>query len=140
MNQFGQVVSTNYDSYSSVPMEVTVQKPTPVAATDYSVDEGYQLLVFDVKIDKKGGDGYASAFYLDFTLTDDSGHLCDNNGYSAAVPSNQRLKLTSLTGSITSASGKIAFAVPKGKDYSKYTLLWAGGKDDGEAAQVGWQG
>lgn len=111
--------------------------------TSYPYDEGTQALIFDVKYKVTSADGYLITTPLSFSLIDENGRNCHRATSSSnnVVLGKDYVDVESLRGGeTTDYSGKIVFVVPKGKDYSKYTLLWNDDYDGGTEAGFGWQG
>lgn len=125
----------------SEKLKITASKGTPHDGGDDTVgspDEGYQLLIFDVKATLKSG-SMAVFSYTQFTLWDPDDHACRSNLFSSAVDSDDRVSLRTLSESKPSAKGKIVFEVPEDKDYSTFVLSWSSTSSD-VYADFAWKG
>jgi len=126
-------------SSSGTKTAITVGQGKPVPADDiFGAQDGDQMLVFDVTGTLvEGSFGMVSS--TQFTLWDPAGNACKPDLLSSAVKSGSRLSLKMLKPDDNTVKGKISFEVPKGKDYSGFTLVWANDSAD-ETAAIGWKG
>lgn len=135
----GSAVTT--DARSGAKLEITPSKgQVKDGGSSYPYEDGKQALLFDIKFKLTDTSGYAVLSYLQWSLSDDKGNNCrrDSGGSSPVV--DKQISVVSLNEQKTEFQGQVAFVVPKGKDYSKYTLLFSYDTEDGNEAKIGWAG
>ncbi|MBC9957248.1 hypothetical protein [Yimella sp. cx-51] len=135
----GSAVTT--DARSGAKLEITPSKgQVKDGGSSYPYEDGKQALLFDIKFKLTDTSGYAVLSYLQWSLSDDKGNNCrrDSGGSSPVI--DKQISVVSLNEQKTEFQGQVAFVVPKGKDYSKYTLLFSYDTEDGNEAKVGWAG
>lgn len=133
--------ANNVEGSGDAKVDLTVSKGTVQdGGGDYPYDADTQALVFDVKFKRTSSDGYLIATPLAFSLVDESGRNCQRDSSPDFILGKDLVNVESINNEKTEYSGKIAFVVPKGKDYSKYTLLWNEDYKGGTEAGFGWQG
>lgn len=141
LKKYGEV--QNVTSSGDAKVDITASKGEAKDAGDtYPYDEGdMQALVFNIKYKLTSSDGYMVTTRLSFSLIDENGRNCQQDSLPDFLPQKEIVAVESLrAGDKTEYEGKVIFAVPKGKDYSKYTLLWTDDYGKGAEANVGWQG
>jgi len=122
---------------------VTMTPAKPVAkkaAEDdiFGPDDGQVYLLVKVTVKYKSGNN--SVFGgTDFTLRDAANNVCDFNSIADIVPERERFSVVTI-GKTKEKSyvGTLVYEVPKGQDYTKYTLLYLPGLADNSDASVAW--
>ncbi|NHN56063.1 hypothetical protein G9U51_09775 [Calidifontibacter sp. DB0510] len=140
---FGTKFDTEYISSigsDKTPMSISSGKPQAKAPAgdSYLYESGQQALVFEITAKLKDASGYGYMSYLNFTLMDGQQNVCQRDSSSPVIKVQDKLPEGRMSGD--EIKGQIAFVVPKGQDYSKYTLMFSSNSDTGATAQVGWSG
>lgn len=116
-----------FDRATQGKVSVTAAKPTALKATKKDDVFGPKAgqVYLSIKVTVKYESGKASTVNDVFVLKDAKKNLCDAaSSVQDAVPAQQVFDSSTVSKKTPTYSGTLLFSVPKGQDYTKYTLRY----------------